>query len=85
MKIKYSPKFERDYKKLPGKIKDLIEENEKIFLKNPFDKKLKTHKLSGKLKGFWAFSVDYEYRIIFEFVDKNTACLHFVGTHRIYK
>ncbi|MBU1292403.1 type II toxin-antitoxin system mRNA interferase toxin, RelE/StbE family [Patescibacteria group bacterium] len=85
MKIKYSPKFARDYKKLPNKIKNLIEENEKIFLKNPFDKKLKTHKLSGKLKGFWSFSIDYKYRIIFEFADKDTIYLYSVGTHRIYQ
>lgn len=85
MKALYSPCFVRRYKKLPSKIKALIENNEKIFLKNPFDKKLKTHKLTGKLKGLWAFSVDYKYRIIFEFMNKDTVYLHSVGTHRIYR
>jgi mRNA-degrading endonuclease YafQ of YafQ-DinJ toxin-antitoxin module len=27
-----------------------------IFAKDPFDPQLKTHKLSGKLKGLWVFS-----------------------------
>lgn len=85
MKVLYSPCFVRRYKKLPDKIKDLIEDNEKIFLKNPFDKRLKTHKLTGKLKGFWSFSVSYKYRIIFEFTDKDTVYLHSIGTHRIYQ
>jgi len=85
MKVLYSPCFIRKYKKLPKKIKDLVEDNEKIFLKNPFDKKLKTHKLTGKFKGLWSFSVDYKYRIIFEFVNKDAVYLHSVGTHRIYQ
>ena len=51
------------------------------FQKNPFDKKLKTHKLSGSLKGSWAFSINYSYRIIFEFIDDNTILLIDIGTH----
>ncbi|MBU1176940.1 MAG: type II toxin-antitoxin system mRNA interferase toxin, RelE/StbE family [Patescibacteria group bacterium] len=85
MKVLYSPHFVRKYKKLPNKIKDLIEDNEKIFLKNTFDKRLKTHKLTGKFKGLWSFSVGYKYRIIFKFANKDTIYLHSVGTHSIYK
>jgi len=85
MKIYYSKKFIRDYKSLSLNIKKKFEKKEKIFEKDPFDKKLKTHKLSDRLKIFWAFSIDYKYRIIFELVDKNTALLHLVGDHSIYK
>ena len=38
---------------------------EAVFRKNPFDKRLKTHKLSGKEKEPWAFWVDYSYRLGF--------------------
>ncbi len=86
MKIIYGSKFEREYKKLPWRIKDLTEEKEKIFRENLFDPRLKTHKLSGKLKDFWAFSVDYKYRIIFEISkDKKTIYFHSVSDHDIYK
>ena len=86
MKIIYGSKFEREYKKLPWRIKDLAEEKEKIFRENLFDPRLKTHKLSGKLKDFWAFSVDYKYRIIFEISkDKKTIYFHSVSDHDIYK
>ncbi|MBU2564549.1 type II toxin-antitoxin system RelE/ParE family toxin [Patescibacteria group bacterium] len=85
MKIYYSVKFERKYKKLPKKIKEKIKEKEHIFRKNPFDKSLKTHKLSGKLSGLWAFSIDQKYRIIFELKNKNTIWLHSVGDHSVYK
>jgi len=89
MKIVYSSKFVRVYKKLPNKIKKLAEEKEKIFRHNPFDSRLKSHKLSGKFKGklknYWSFSVDYRHRIIFRFIDKNTVRFYLIGTHRIYQ
>lgn len=86
MNIIYGPRFARDYKKLPDSIKDVAEENEIIFRKNPFNPKLKTHKLKGKLSGFLSFSIDYKYRIIFEFSqDGKTAYFHLVGDHDIYQ
>ncbi|MEK9209320.1 MAG: type II toxin-antitoxin system mRNA interferase toxin, RelE/StbE family [Patescibacteria group bacterium] len=64
----------------------MAEEKEKIFRENLFDPRLKTHKLSGKLKDFWAFSVDYKYRIIFEISkDKKTIYFHSVSDYDIYK
>lgn len=34
---------------------------------DPFHPTLKTHKLSGELKGLWACSVEYDCRIVFAF------------------
>lgn len=85
MEIVYSAKFAREYKKLPNSVKDIAEENEKIFRENPFDPKLKTHKLNGKLDGFLSFSIGYKYRIIFEFFkDNKIVYFHSVGNHDIY-
>jgi len=50
MKIIYSSKFAREYKKLPKEIKIKAEKQEKIFRLNPFDASLKTHKLFGEFK-----------------------------------
>ncbi len=86
MEIIYSSKFVREYKKLPGSIQNIAEEQEKIFKKNPFDPKLKTHKLQGKLRGFLSFSIGFKYRIIFEFAKKkNTIYFHSVGDYNIYE
>lgn len=84
MKIYYSSKFAKEYKKLPQKIKINAEKREKLFREDPFSVQLKTHKLTGKLKGYWSFSIDYQYRIIFEFAGKNIVWFHSVGTHGIY-
>ena len=85
MKILYSSKFLRAYKKLPRDIKLLAEKKEIIFRKNPFDKRLGAHKLHGSLKDFWSFSVDARYRIVFELGDGDEIYFHTVGDHDVYK
>lgn len=84
MKIYYSSKFAKEYKRLPKKVKIAAEKREKIFRVNPFDPGLKTHRLSGKLKEYYSFSIDYHYRIIFEFSGKDIIWFYSVGTHAIY-
>ena len=86
MEIIYSPKFAREYRKLPKDVKSLAEKQEVIFRKDPFDPKLKTHKLKGKFSSFLSFSIGYKYRIIFEFSkNKKTVYFHTVGNHDIYQ
>lgn len=84
MKIRYSSKFFREYKKLPLLVKKAAEQREEIFRENPFDSSLRTHKLTGKLKDFWSFSISQEHRIIFEFVDNGVVWFHSIGNHSIY-
>jgi len=85
MNIIYAPKFCREYKKLPSDIKDIAEGNFLIFKDNPFDSRLKTHKLGGKLKGLYSFSVGRKNRIIFEFsANKKDVYFYSVGNHDIY-
>ncbi len=84
MEILYSKRFARQYKKLPKEIKQKVEEIEVIFKTNPFDKRLMTHKLSGKLKGFYSCSITYSYRIIFDMPSKDICRLYSVGDHSIY-
>ena len=85
MRIEYSSKFARQFKKLPKEVKESAIKLEPVFRKNPFDPKLKTHKLHGVLKDYWAFSISYSYRIGFTFVDGDTVRFHAIGSHDIYK
>lgn len=85
MRIVYSPKFAREYKKLPKKIKTTAEKKEILFRRNPFNPALETHKLRGRLKFFWSFSIGFKFRIIFEFGDGKTVYFHSVGDHEIYQ
>ena len=84
MQIYYSSKFEREYKKFPKSIKELAEEKEKLFRGNSFHPSLNTHKLSGRLKEYWAFSLNNKHRIIFEFAEEDIVWFHSIGDHSIY-
>ncbi len=85
MKIIFTSKFIREYKKLPQEIKIRAEEREEIFRKDPFHVSLDTHKLHGQFKDFWSFSIDFEYRIIFEIGKNKTMYFHSVGNHSVYQ
>jgi len=88
MKIKNiftHPRFDKNYKRLPKKIKDRARAKEKIFRENPFHPLLGTHKLSGKEKECWAFDIDFHYRIKFIFLSEEEVLFLDIGTHDIYK
>ena len=84
MVIRYHPQFKKSYKNLSPQIKLKAEVKEKIFRQNPFHPSLDTHKLHGKLKNQWSFSIDREFRILFEF-NKSDVILLDVGDHEIYR
>jgi len=84
-KIYYTAKFGKNFKKLPDRVEKKAITNEKIFRQNPFDKRLKTHKLKGILKDFYSFSVGYKYRILFAFENRDEVTFADVGTHRVYR
>ena len=81
MKIRSTSYFARKYRKLPHYIKKKTIEREKLFIKNPFNSRLSTHKLHGKKKEEWAYSIDYHYRISFIFVGKDEILYTNIGTH----
>lgn len=58
----------------------IIEERLDLLQKDPANPLLKTHALSGKLKGTFSLSISYEYRLTFMIV-KNEIWLLAIGTH----
>jgi addiction module RelE/StbE family toxin len=62
-------------------IKNKFKEKLELLKEDPFHPFLKTHKLSGKLKDYMAFRVDYNIRVIFKFIEKNKILLIDIGTH----
>jgi mRNA-degrading endonuclease YafQ of YafQ-DinJ toxin-antitoxin module len=52
-----------------------------LFQKNPFEPRLKTHRLSGHLQGLWSFSIDYDVRVVFSFAEPNRALFIDIGSH----
>ena len=86
MEVAFSDSFKKAFKK---RIKMTESEQEfwvrlELFINEPFAPQLKTHKLSGKLKDLWSFTIDYDLRVIFYFTDDKPKKAVFVdiGTHK---
>ena len=81
MQIDYSSQFKRNYKKkiLKKFLEDTFQEKLTLFIKDPFHNNLKTHKLSGEFKDCWAFSVEYDCRVIFKFLNEDKTKVLFVN------
>ena len=84
MKIYFHPRFRVSYQKLSPTLKRKAEKQESIFRANPFTRQLKTHKLHGRLKKLWSFSVDGKNRILFEFTGGDVIFLD-IGDHDLYR
>jgi mRNA-degrading endonuclease YafQ of YafQ-DinJ toxin-antitoxin module len=84
VEVSFSSPFKRAFKK---RIKGNTELEARFWQKleqftvDPFDPSLKTHKLSGKLKEFWSFSVDYDERVLFYFLEDEKAVFVDIGSH----
>ena len=52
-----------------------------IFKDNPYDSRLKTHRLSGAMQDWWSFSIEYDLRVVFSFVEPGRALFVDIGTH----
>ncbi len=85
----WSPGFKRSFKRAIRRrpdLQDKIEHALELLANDPFSPLLHTHKLRGDLAGSWACTVDFEYRIVFEFVrdpesQEEMILLEAVGMH----
>lgn len=84
-KVHTTSDFEKSFHKLPIYIQNLAIKKDKWFRKDAFDRRLHTHKLKGELEGYWSYSINYEYRILFRFLNDGEAIYYDIGTHDIYK
>ena len=84
IKITWDHGFKRAYKKRVKNDQELRKrfwDAMELFSTEPFNSRLRTHKLTGRLEGLWAFSVAYDCRVVFEFLSRNEVLLVDIGTH----
>ena len=84
-RIRYTSKFERNFKNLPRNVQKKSFKIEQIFRQDPFHPSLKTHRLKGPMREFYSFSIDYHYRIVFAFEDSNEVTFVDCGDHSVYR
>ena len=81
--IVWTAGFKRAFKKrVVGKpYEQQFRERMVLFAEDPFDPRVKTHKLSGNLEGSWAFTVAFDCRVIFKFLSDEEILLVDIGSH----
>lgn len=77
--------FRKAYQKLPLYIQKSAIKKDLLFRDNAFTPSLRTHKLKGPLEGYWAYSVNRDYRVLFRFINAHEAIYYDIGTHAIYR
>jgi mRNA interferase YafQ len=85
----WSPAFVRAFKRAVRRQPELrarVERTLQQLVEDPFHHTLHSHKLKGTLAGAWACTVDYDNRILFEFVQnpesgEEEILLLTMGTH----
>lgn len=85
IEIAFSSSFKRAFKKRVAghaNMEARFWERVDAFKNNPFDPMLRTHKLSGKLKDLWGFSIEYDLRVVFYFSDSERAVFIDIGSHK---
>lgn len=89
MIIKYLPLFIKHYKKriaTNNTVKKHFEERVKQFAENKNNPLLRDHALSGDMKGFRAFSITGDVRVVYKTESKNVVLFYDTGTHnQVYK
>ena len=86
IRVEYTRRFVRDVSKLPPTLQEDVYDKIELF-KNPRNHtRLRVHKLHGSLQGRLSFSINYRFRIIFEYLNskKDAAAFITLGDHSIY-
>ena len=89
MKLVWSQTFVRAYKRQTRRNPQLqkrIQRTLEILEQDPFHPSLRSHKLKGELSGIWACVIDYDNRLLFEFIENSDSgeievFLLTLGTH----
>ncbi|MFT5036615.1 MAG: plasmid maintenance system killer protein [Candidatus Azotimanducaceae bacterium] len=85
IKVIYMPSFIRELQKLESDVQTETAQKVKLFEDSDNHKQLRVHKLKGRLKNKYSFSVTYSHRIVFLWEDKKTAVFLSIGDHDVYK
>lgn len=81
MILRYTPKFKKQYKKLPQKFQKQFDNRLKLFLQDPTNPKLRVHPLKGSYAGYWSMNVSGDLRAIYLKEGEQIIIFALIGTH----
>ncbi len=66
MRIDYHKQFQKQYKKLPSKVREKFAERLVLFVDNPFAPELSNHALHGKYAKYRSINITGDWRVFYE-------------------
>jgi len=81
MVIRYLPKFKKQYKKLPPKIRQRFSERVELLVENRTDPQLRLHPLKGSYQGYWSIDITGDIRALFIQRGDEIIIFALIGTH----
>jgi addiction module RelE/StbE family toxin len=81
MVVRYSPKFIKQYRKLPPKLQTQFDSRLRLFLIDRTAPMLRVHPLKGKFQGYWSLNVSGDLRAIYLEHGEELIIFAFLGTH----
>lgn len=81
MIIQYTPKFKKQYKKLPKKIQQQFDDRLRLFVINPIAPQLRIHPLQGLYKGYWSININGDLRALYLKRGEELIIFALIGTH----
>jgi addiction module RelE/StbE family toxin len=81
MTIQYTPKFKKQYKKLPNKLQKQFDERLLLFLEDMTNPVLRVHSLTGSFGGYWSMNVSGDLRALYLKKGDELIIFALIGTH----
>lgn len=81
MKIQYTPKFKKQYKKLSKKLQIQFDERLILFIEEPTNPVLRVHPLKGAYSGYWSMNISGDLRAIYLKKGEELIIFALIGTH----
>lgn len=81
MTIQYHKHFEKKYARLPNNSKKKTKARILLFTKDPYNRQLKNHPLTGKYDGYRSIDITGDLRAVFKVCADGTIIFATIGTH----
>lgn len=81
MTIQYTPKFKKQYKKIPNKFQAQFDHRLRLFVENPTNPQLRIHPLKGSYSGYWSMNINGDLRALYLKKGDEIIIFALIGTH----
>ncbi len=81
MIVKYLPRFQKQYKKLPQKIQQQFDERLLLLRIDPNAPMLRIHPLKGKYTGYWSMNISGDIRALYILRGETIIIFALIGSH----